>query len=53
MKNVIKRKIQSKAVLFVLPTYPGVPQAVDMMPLSTILERPKSLIMILEFSSWL
>ena len=35
------------------PTYPGVPQAVDMMSLSTIFERPKSLIMTLEFSSGL
>lgn len=35
-----------------LPTYPGVPQAVDMTsPLPSILERPKSLIMIFD-SSW-
>lgn len=34
------------------PTYPGVPQAVDMTsPLLSILERPKSLIMIFD-SSW-
>lgn len=35
-----------------LPTYPGVPQAVDMTsPLPSILERPKSLIIIFD-SSW-
>lgn len=35
-----------------LPTYPGVPQAVDMtLPLPSILESPKSLIMIFE-PSW-
>lgn len=35
-----------------VPTYPGVPQAVDMTsPLPSILERPKSLIMIFD-SSW-
>lgn len=35
-----------------LPTYPGVPHAVDMTsPLPSILDRPKSLIMILD-SSW-
>lgn len=33
------------------PTYPGVPQAVDITPFSTVLDRPKSLTMILAFSS--
>ena len=37
-----------------LPTYPGVPHAVDItLPVSSILDRPKSLIMILESSSML
>jgi len=37
-----------------VPTYPGVPQAVDMtLPEASILDRPKSLIMILESSSML
>lgn len=32
-----------------LPTYPGVPQAVDMTsPVPSILDKPKSLIMIFE-----
>ena len=34
-----------------LPTYPGVPQAVDITPCSNVLDRPKSLTMILAFSS--
>lgn len=37
-----------------LPTYPGVPQAVDItLPEPSILDSPKSLIMILESSSML
>lgn len=36
------------------PTYPGVPHAVDMTsPLPSILDSPKSLIIILDSSSWL
>lgn len=35
-----------------LPTYPGVPQAVDMtLPTPSIFDSPKSLIIILESSS--
>lgn len=38
---------------WVIPTYPGVPQAVAIIPESSIFDSPKSLIMILLSSSGL
>lgn len=53
-KRARNREKYRKKELFFIPTYPGVPQAVDItVPESSILDSPKSLIMMLESSSML
>lgn len=42
---------ESRKIRLDVPTYPGVPQAVAIIPLSSILDNPKSDIIIFESSS--